>query len=89
MVVQGSGEEVRVKKWFPYFSVVIPWVVVGMPIGLVIPILILDIPILDVPLYHKLVDVAVLLIVSLLLGAVFMALDSRLGHVGILHRRKE
>lgn len=82
---------VRFKRWLPYFGVVIPWVVVGMPIGLAIPILILDIPLLDVPFYHKAVDIAVLLAVSLVLGMVFMAIDAKLGHVGALreHRRKK
>jgi len=86
VVVQGSGEEMRVKKCFSYFGVVLPWVVVGMPLGLVVPILILVIPILDVPLYHKLVDVVVLLAVSLLLGAMFMAIDNRLEYVNALHK---
>jgi len=85
--VQGGVREMR--QYLPYLGVVLPWIVVGMPVGLAIPILILDIPILDVPLYHKLVDVAVLLVVSLLLGTVFMAIDVRLGHVGMLHRCRE
>lgn len=54
--------------------------------GLVIPILILDIPILNVPIYHKLIDVAVLLAVSLVLGIVFTAIDVRLGYVSALRR---
>ena len=87
MVVQGGGEEMRVRKCFSYFGVVLPWVVVGMPIGLAIPILILDIPLLDVPLYHKLIDIVVLLIVSLVLGVVFTAIDVKLGHVNELRRR--
>lgn len=74
------------KKWFPYLSIVIPWVIVGLPMGLVIPILILDIPILDVPFYHKIVDVVVLLAVALLLGVVFAAIDARLGYVNALHK---
>ena len=81
----------RVKGWFSYFSVVVPWIVVGMPIGLVIPILLLDIPILDVPLYHKLTDVAVLLMFSLMLGMLFAAIDVKQGYVSTLckHRRGE
>jgi len=87
--IQSGSEEMRVKKWLPYFSVVIPWVVAGMPLGLAIPILILDIPILNVPLYHKLADVAVLLVFSLVLGVVFAAIDVKLGIVKALckHRR--
>ncbi len=76
----------KVNKWSSYFSVILPWIVVGMPIGLTIPILVPDIPVLDVPFYHKVVDVAVLSVVSLLLGAVFLAVDNKGGYVEALHK---